>query len=266
MSHFELDIHQWAINLHPDDKLHLENSQIVSVRDLLIVEKHRAAVAESLFDRSAMPCDVFVLAKGEPEHSDNTKIGGMPHRPHGLSWPRSRQGERLRFIAQFNFSRSKDLFRHLPGDLLLFFAGQEWYDDYYFEWQMASCTNVLQPTSTRHQLHDFVTCYGLRYRTCDYLSPHYHADIGGLAILHAMKIGGLPCWLQGPMKAPGDFLCSLPSIKPHSGVPWPWSNVEPPISEEEADAPANTLLWLDMGMLYFYLDENGEVTMLFQSG
>ena len=70
----------------------------------------------------AVPVDIFVMAEGEPEKRNVTKIGALPYRPANASWPTGSNGQPMLFVAQFNFADSKDLTGELPGDILLVFA------------------------------------------------------------------------------------------------------------------------------------------------
>lgn len=185
----------------------------------------------------------------------------MPTAKSSLAYIESRR--EASFYCAIQFFAFQRPFGHLPGDLLLFFAGQEWWDDYYCEWQTIDKVGATGVTELGAPQGD-VRCYGLRFRTCDYVPDCDQPEWAGIDVLHALKIGGLPCWLQGPMSTTGTFLCSLPFIQPRWDTPWPWTNQESALSADEAERIST--LWLDMGMLYFFLEANNEVTMHFQSG
>lgn len=66
--------------------------------------------------------DVFVFGLGPSPSPRATKIGGAPFRPRTLAWPTDQHGDQLTFVAQLDFSHSRDVTGDVPGDLLLIFA------------------------------------------------------------------------------------------------------------------------------------------------
>ena len=94
----------------------------------------------------AVPVDIFVMADGEAPDRHATKIGGLPYRLANAAWPTQTDGNKLAFLAQFNFCDSKDLTGELPGDVLLIFADNVHGPDHlHFEWQRMGLSELVQP-------------------------------------------------------------------------------------------------------------------------
>lgn len=75
--------------------------------------------------KEGVPVDYFVFGLGDPPHPACTKFGGAPYRSRSIAWPKTGNGGNCEFIAQINFSQSRDLSSRLPSDLLLIFLTSE---------------------------------------------------------------------------------------------------------------------------------------------
>jgi hypothetical protein len=159
-------------------------------------------------------------------------------------------------LAQFNFSRSRDLIGDTPTDLLLLFGDPlNGYNDLRFEWidTVEQCELVSE--------YDFVgqtagvpALWGSIWRTSNF--PSWATRAGesdslidlddGTRVLDAflipqflgMQIGPcpfLPAW--DPIAANGErILCSLSTVVPRVGAPFAMLNRPKPLSEEESES------------------------------
>lgn len=215
-------------------------------------------------DLEKSPTDVFVWASGDPADRLCTKIGGLPFWPRSENWPVDEHDRPLEFVAQLNFSDSRFLFDNLPGDLLLIFAGQDYQGAQSLQcrWVRSRSSVPIDPTDVPKSNHPLLPVYGVLHRTYDYpqsqtaFSRYKRSYL--LSRIEGTKIGGFPRWIQGEEELPGGFLCALGSVNPRSESPYPFVNVEKPLSFEKAHNKA-FLKWGDVGSIYFFLDEDGQV-------
>jgi hypothetical protein len=85
-----------------------------------------------------------------------------------------------------------------------------------------------------------------------------------LGQIEGTKIGGLPRRIQYPEELPGRFLCALGSVHPEARWSYPYVNVPDHRSSSRYDRSRN-LIWDDVGSVYFFLDEQGQVRCTEQS-
>jgi hypothetical protein len=294
---YDFDANAWRDRFSFD--AYWENSgysgaqSITSPADLLFVEQARRRIARECDLGNPVPADLFVFALGEPEHRHATKVGGLPYRPRGLPWPKSnRRDDQLMvrgqwvdgpvpmtFLAQFCFLGSRDIVPDLPGDVMLVFAEDQCFsssDSFHIEWYPAGLTDLIAVEEVPQPSWDFVRCYGYRHRTADYpelLDKLAQDDTYiNMAITPAMKIGGLPRFVQNefeswehPEQWPGRFLCQLFAICPSFRLSWPWINREQSVDSHDL-ADNQELSLVDGGVIAFFLDEVGEVHCSFQCG
>lgn len=171
----------------------------------------------------------------------------------------------MTFLGQIRFAESQDLVGPTPGDVLLVFVDQEWFEEVTFEWQtlghedLVTAADVPVPPSW-----EFVTCYGNRYRVRESVSDP----------LRGTKIGGEIPWLQGGLHArsggaapnvPGRFLGTLGSIQAAANCPFPWINHEVALSYAHRERPSEMLNLCDMGMIYLFLQDDGTVLWDFET-
>lgn len=240
--------------------------------------------AESL--GPSIPTDVFIVSEGEPDRRDVTKVGGVPYRPANLPWP-SFEGKPLTFLAQFRFTESRDLVGDTPGDVLLVFADEAVPSEMVFEWYPLGLSDLIDSSQIPKPAWQFVTCYGVRYRTVDLpfsqsAIRNRFPDADFAHVYLSMKIGGIPAVMQGELfrnlekqhgreiktlpewpsfGMPGRYLCALSSILPKPGVPYPFVNRERPyplLRRSVVETEKTTLQIADAGSLYFWLDDDGQ--------
>jgi hypothetical protein len=271
------------MHCYPD--LPIDVSNIGSASDLIGWERLRHR--HQLRDVAAVPCDLFVWGTGEPPDRRLTRVGGVPWLPKRMRWPVIR-GVVTTFLCQFDFRDSRDLKGQraadpLPGDLLLVFVADEYSalsannKKMRFLWVSAEETDVISaadvPTPTSP--FDFVTAWGVRYRTEDVPSKWERAyeisDAVGdgrcwkLPVLWGTKIGGVPYNSQhNHREVPPDYLCQLVSIQASLNR-WPWVDREEPLSIDFGDdgiyADKNCLMIGDVGELTLFLRDDGTVTV-----
>jgi hypothetical protein len=251
----------------------LEGEIISSPYDLYAVEtlrdRHRLRASNGI------ATDAFVFAEGESPKRHVTKVGGLPYWPADQPWPTTNDGSAMRFMAQFNFADSLDLFPQLPGDILLIVTEDE--DSWCFGdlstmhvvWQTVKDQKLItrQEFPSLEYEYEHFDCYGVIYRTADYPESAETAErlkVGGnynLAVLACTKIGGVPDQLIRNQTLPGIFLAQLGSIQPASLVPYPWVNREAPydLGYEENGIYAHQQTIGDMGSLYLFLNDDGSV-------
>ena len=263
---------------------------ITSPYDLYVIEEWRDR--QQLRIGKPLPTDIFVFCKGEPENPDAKKVGGMPYWIDDRKWPVDKSRKPYRFLAQFNFVDSKDLFDQLPGDILLIFVASGKHPDFdriHFEWLPTGGTQI--PTADANRLLLPTTVFhGAIHRSADYPESKesiLKTDAQGsdeLTLLNGTKIGGRPHFIQSdddleprPAKVRRDpfnpsrtmiesarpsrkrFLCQLSSIQAHPSVPYPWANQKSPLSMNEIYHDENTFLIGDMGSLYIFRSDNGDL-------
>jgi hypothetical protein len=281
---YTFDIEQWESRF-PLEWADLQSglsSQITSPSDLVFIEQIRKRIARTCDLGPTVPTDVFVFAVGAAPQRAATKVGGLPYRPDDLPWPMGADDQPMLFLAQFCFAESRDLVGPLPGDVLVVFAtdlniyrdrAQEYL---HFEWHPLGIERPAQWIEQKFGW-DFVTCYGYRHRTVDYVEPipaeaiasadlgypisHHEAQTTAhtLSRIEGMKIGGLPAAFFGDDEpsAPGRFLCSLATIYPSFQRDWPWVNVEEPLGQLPSEE--SHLNIGDGFILNFFLDETQKV-------
>ena len=200
-----------------------------------------------------VPTDIHVLALGEPKRRDVTKVGGVPYRPRAKPWPETSDGKPMTFLAQFRFAESKDIVGDLPGDILLVFAADLDFYEYEdeeqlkFEWYPLGLRELIRRDAPVFKDREFVTCYGVRHRTVDFLRNipaevlqkviptrilgGYPIEFAALQVsrLAGVKTGGLPMYFYSrkerpDLYLPGRFLCSIGTIIPMHEQPFPWHN------------------------------------------
>jgi len=231
--------------------------------------------AHALRKSKAIPVDVFVFGEGEPKRRHVTKIGGLPYWPADKPWPKNRDGTPYWFMAQLNFSDSVDLLPELPGDLLSILTEDEdgWLEDdqasVHCFWQTVKRQDLITKKKFPKFEHtyDYFEGYGVIHRTADYPKSAAKAEklavrqSYNLPVLNATKIGGVPHTIEGPVNVEGTFLAQLASIQPPPHVPYPWVNRRRAydLSFDKNGIYGNQQMIGDMGSLYLFLQDDGEV-------
>lgn len=243
-------------------------------------EQLRKAAQDQYDWGPAVPVDIFIMADGEPQDRNVTKVGGLPYRPANLAWPTEADGSPLTFLAQFDFTDSFDVVGHIPGEVLLVFTPDNNEDgpieSLHFEWQPLGMTDLISAQDVPRQKWRFKPCYGYRYRTVSYpqakRKPEFEANkypiCQGLEIwsdfhllqFQAMQIGGAPFFVQqGDDQIPGQMLCTINSICIAADTPFPWINRPEPFPLEDWRAFDDYLTMGDTGCIYISIDEAGNL-------
>ncbi len=226
-------------------------------------EQYRKILVKRLGLSGGIPVDVFALALGEPEDRFVTKIGGLPYREAGLDWPTISDAHPLTFLVQFDFRGSTDILDQLPGDRLLVFVDNTFFEasvsNLYFEWGSGSVQNPVVQDDMPPPCRTFVTAYGYRHRTVDYhwlyAGKLFQEELlktrmgqgsyplsraaKSLCITNTIKIGGLPFLWDGYHTCfsrdcstrdylLGRHLCSVVTVFSPDG-PFPWINHPDPM-------------------------------------
>jgi hypothetical protein len=249
-------------------------------------EPHDLFVVETLRDRlglrtgRVLPADVFLFGFGEASRRDATKVGGLPYWPLDRPWPKDSAGAPYRYLAQFNFADSRDLFPDLPGDVLVLLVGEEG-DDWlaveplaiHLEWLPLGLEPVegLEPALMANPELAF---FGVIHRTADYPDAEKLAEQSGLrtgsfaAIVRGTKIGGFPFPIQDyDREFNGKLLCQLGSMSPGDDISYPTANHLAQPSPRVAALPemGNPLNFMDAGIVYIFRKEDGTFRTSFQT-
>jgi hypothetical protein len=258
----------------PGDPLDLWKASgeiISSPAHIAVTEQVRARAAGLTKLGRAVPVDIFVWAAGPPPHSYLTKIGGVPHRERGKPWPTSQDGRHLTFVFQICFLDSRDIVsKALPGDVLLvFFKDADSYlsEDIYIEW---SPQVLNEPMSQEHcppAAFRIPELMGILHRTVEYPdAEHAFQKLGHyqhwlFATTQSTKIGRETWFIQNdPRRASEELLCTFNSLQPTKR--WPLTNLESlaaPANGSVQKGDFNSLMFGDVGCLYFLIDRHGKV-------
>ncbi len=207
----------------------------------------------------SVPADVFILSLGEPDSGSCTKIGGIPYWPREREWPSLRNGDPAPFIAQFDFSGSRDIVSGLRYDTLLLFGDAE-EEDITAYWETSErdgsrlkIGDVPVPAASR------LTYSGTRWRTRNFQDRRRSwndvLSSSGIWVVETMfatrclglQIGCAPCIPpQGLWMLSGErIICSVSNVFVSYNVPFPFLNRPQPVTSDESDQ----LLWKIAGGL-----------------
>ena len=247
---------------------------IASPFSIIAVETLRARLGMNALE-GKVAADVFLFARGEADVRHATKIGGLPYRPAKSLWPtyrsqKSMQAEPYTFLAQFDFSGSKDIVGDLPGDVLALFARDETYrsrDSIVWEWWPADIpkSELMSAAAVPPQPMKIPTLAGLRHRTTDFMTckadlPDDFFVYQHMTRIRGMKIGGLPS--IEATESRGRYICQLAAVGPIHGMRYPWCNVLNPVTFK--DAGRESLDLIDNGLLAIYIEESGNLDWAFE--
>lgn len=195
----------------------------------------RSIVTEGLNPLVRTPTDIFTFGKGEPKIRSATKIGGIPFRPQGVPWPTGRNGQPMTFVAQVDFSGSRDIGVTPVDDVLLIFCPDplecvrydaECENDVVFEWHPKS---LQRPMSSEEmpKLSTPLNClYGVPIRVDDW---EVICDERALERLRVEMRPALDMYSEGTRQyLPGKIMhrvCVWPNVKIGGR-----SNIDPPSS------------------------------------
>lgn len=258
-----------------------DGKAVTSPCHIVVVEQLRAEIFVEHPELEKVPTDVFIWGLGEPEKREVTKVGGVPYWPADRPWPVSTEGRPMDFVAQINFSDSRDLVGDTPGDILLMFSDGACYGDWMpgddgavvFHWINPSDAPLIEPDEVPERRWDIIPCYGVIHRTFDFVDDLKAIELiendfyspYRLAVIEGTKIGGVPHWVQDDAKLPGRYLCTLGSVAPEDPraggkkVPAPFVNWEKPFGIRDIPAPYEFLCWGDVGSVYIFMDETGNI-------
>lgn len=254
----------------------LSGELVTSAFDLHAVESLRDSHGLRIGDPVAT--DIIVFGRGEPDNPSCTKVGGRPLWPADRAWPTASDGSPCYFLAQFNFADSRDILPDLPADMLLLLTDSEndwlWGDDgSSFHW-VRSDEKITQDICVPSTVGAAGPFFGAIFRTADYPDSQDKAyalqmsQSYNLPILNGTKIGGLPHFIQGGEGQTDGFLCQLGSIQAASDVPFPWVNQAEPLSLKFDNTGIygdnNCAVFGDMGSIYLFLEDDGNVTRGFE--
>ena len=271
MTNYRFNLEEW-LPLFPfePDADHFRGTCITSPCHICNNELLRREMQNQFIWGPSVPVDIFIMAEGEPADRHVTKVGGLPYRPAGAMWPKSQDGKPMYFVAQFNFSNSRDITGDLPGDLLLVFVADT-FDSVIFEWQRPGIADLMTVEEIPTPLAGLDPCYGHIFRTVSY--PQAKCKTSGdplcrgkdvwsdywLPQYQAMQIGSAPFFIQGDPKLPGRLLCTICSVGPDLDKHFPWINHPEPLPEQESSFDCNYLMIGDTGCVYISIDDDNQL-------
>ncbi len=244
---------------------------VTSPGQLCDIEHFRKVLVNEFDWGVADSVDVFVMSLGEPSNRWNTKIGGLPYRRRSMPWPTNASGKPLTFIAQFDFSDSRDIVGSIPEDILLIFGDNEqsFLEPTYFEWTGRHNDELIPALEVPPPYIRIAPCFGniARYEcypTAVKLNDeetlfHGHPIRSAYQIprLYATQIGSSPFLVHSNISLPGRILCTLAPVAPDFTRPFPWVNKEV-VSESEQILPY--LHSLEGSCLYICIEVDGKLT------
>jgi hypothetical protein len=247
--------------------------------------------------------DMFVWGKGECENRAATKIGGLPYRPKELGWPVDQGGASLPFIAQFNFTDSKDLVE-VPGDILLIFgiihqgdfqSCEGDYDSLHFEWHNLSDMSLVDSSEVpNHLVWVPEPFHGYIVRVANYpdaklknknefnyiiLNGKKVLNDFGLTTYQGSCIGTSQNSYDVDADSPGKRICTLNSLGTgYFGLEYPWVNDQTPEDLDEefqktyewaktgSPYPNPKLNIVDSGAIFVRMMDNGHLAAYISYG
>jgi hypothetical protein len=257
---------------------------ITSPAHLCEIELVRKQYAETRELGTAVPVDIFLWSVAPPEKPYLTKLGGIPHRESEKPWPNDGANP-FTFVAQFCFADSRDIVSDkLPDDVMLIFfknAGAIYDpDSIHIEWSSIELESPVtaeqcpDPSFTTPQLSGHI------YRTNAYpdsrdvfrKAGHYQYYL--FPTTQSTKIGRETYFIQHDPRGPDvELFCALNSVDPATyppGAKWPFIGLE--TLPNDWDKPEDnygwgkyTMMFADVGCMYFLIDKNGNVTWTWDS-
>lgn len=268
----------------PLDRWKPQGTIITSPAHLCEIELVRKQYARSQDLGRPVPVDIFLWSVDPPQKPYLTKLGGTPHRESAKPWPTD-DGKPLTFVAQFCFADSRDIVsQKLPDDvMLIFFKGADsiYVDDsIYVEWSSIeldapiSAEQCPAPSFTVPQLSGHI------YRTNEYPDSGDVFEKAGhdqsylFPTTQSTKIGRETYFIQNDPRGPNDeLLCAISSVHPTTyppGAKWPFIGLETlPDDWDKPDSDYGwgkySMMFADVGCMYFLIDEHGKVTWTWDS-
>ncbi len=281
----------------------LSTHEIIGPRYACWVLKMRELVRPYVDFGPSSPIDLFLFSIGDAPQRACTKIGGLPFWPRGREWPKASgehppdfiryptwppsiiptaAGEPLPFLAQFCFRDSHDIIGGTPEDLLLLFGDKDFPWTIVAKWQSSRDENTIVDRNDLPVTSPFPCYSGCRWRT----ESFGNADIDDDSIqlpdgrrvydlwfvceLPGMQIGPRPFFPRwgGTPTADDRTICTLCSLFPSDGVPWPFLNRSEPLSEDESRLLAFDLTSIKdldgFAAICVVVGESGEPVVLYQ--
>lgn len=270
---YEFHLEAWLPHIKPISVRDVYSGNIVTgPYDLCENEWLRRGMADQFEWGKAVPTDVFIWALGEPEDRTVTKLGGLPYRAADQPWP-MRGGKPLAFLAQVNFTKSKDITGELPGDVLLIFGSDEpgLCEPHHAEWQKLGIKNLTCEPAVKTRVRAY---HGYRCRTTNY--PEAKAKYTGnypkaygknvwysyhAVHYQATSIGTAPFFIQNEAEMSGRCLCAISSITYGYKTPWPFVGHPEQIDVNQQAEPGEGLCMGDVGCIYVFIEEDGKLSL-----
>jgi hypothetical protein len=287
----------------PSDRKFFNTTSIASPLDIVLRERFLRELGSEIDLGPSVACDALLFGYEEQPRRELTIVGGAPYWLSNRPWPVGSDGEPMEFVAQFSFTDSTDLVPDLPGELLSVFVSQAGIEtgELRVEWQFVEegaelispedVPQVAQPLVAtpafaalcriQEYPHARPKKDSLSFDFGHYVPRNYSTKIRDgadswkyLPTVCGSKIGGAPWYFtESPPETTGRFLCALHSLRHPVDVPWPFLNVEDPLTPQMLGGIGcnggrgchDTVAFPQLGALYFYLQEDARVRVLFQS-
>lgn len=203
------------------------------------------------------------------------EVGGRPFWPADTPWPTLPSGSPSYFLAQFNFADSEDIVGQSVAEAVLVVVANsldDWLCDqdslsfYWIDREITQVAKLEVPSAIGaagpffgavRRTEDYPDAYDAAYKTK--VDQSYNLDT-----INGTKIGGTPHFIQSDSADERIFLCQLGSIQAAPDVIYPWVNQRAQlILGFDGDGiyhESNCAVFNDMGTIYFFADEEGNVT------
>lgn len=276
---------------------------VIGPRDACWVLKMREMIRRYYLFGPPVPVDMFLLSLGEAPHRDCTKIGGLPFWPRGRQWPKATAvalppfpmgptlprvtpaGAPLPFLAQFCFRESVDIIGDTPEDLLLLFGDKDVPWTIVGKWQSSKCRSRLVDCNDIPVASPTPTFWGTPWRTEHLLIPVANSGVTSVDLADGTWVSDLwfICELLGMQISPYPFfprwghrpnaqeraVCSLCSVFPRPGQPWPFLNRSEPLTGDEARPLAFDMTHQKdadgFGVVCVVVGDSGEPSVLYEN-
>jgi len=209
--------HEKSLERNPPEDREGFYAEMVSDREQELATVDRLEARQHL-QTGYVPTDVFMMTYGEPPERSMTKIGGAPYWPSDHPWPTNWLGKPLRFVAQVNFTDSRDLFDSLPNDVLVLFEGAFGRREF---WLPAGLTDLIDPDDIPKTKRHYFPTYGAIQRLYDPpLSDRPEIAPLSERVNECIKIGGNPWAKKARFPREGTMLFQIHGL---DGITKEWA-------------------------------------------
>lgn len=262
---------------YPLNERYFYENTVISPMDIVQRERLLKQILPDLDIGNPVQVDSLIFAYGEPEERHVTKIGGLPYWSKEKPWPIDSNGVKMEFMAQINFCNSLDIIPKIPSTLLsVFISGDgDSINEYKFEWQTVNpATELIDQSYLPEIEYPLVVSpvFGVNCRVYESdnakpLNTIIHDDWKDITHIRGSKIGGKPRYFyeDSTSEMPGEYLCSLHSLRHPTNIPWTFINIEEPLTPEMIGGVGlhggfgchDSIMFGDQGTLFIFVEPDG---------